>query len=151
MPELPMDDRDSVVGWDEDEIIEREDMFWGRSIADTNWQEAALEIIAAQNRQLESQMMARASFGNVTFRGTGEAIFSPESLEEATIQSPVATSDGNALFTQRHPNRADDLPRPQPRVARKYHPGRDERLAKHAPKSDGDRRTENVPLSALSI
>lgn len=34
---------------------------------------------------------------------------------------------------------------------KKYHPNRDERLAKHSPKSDGERRTENVPLSNISL
>jgi hypothetical protein len=40
---------------------------------------------------------------------------------------------------------------PPQATARRYHPNRDERIAKHAPKSDGQRSTENLPLSNLSL
>lgn len=118
MPQEPLDDRDRVVGWEDDEMEEREDMFWDRSIVNTTWQDEALQAIQRRNQAMASRVLG-GEFSNVTFRG-------------------------NSTTT-------DNLPMQQSKETKKYHPNRDERLAKHSPKSDGERRTENVPLSNLSL
>lgn len=81
--------------------------------------------------------------------------FTNTTFTDMSLSSGISTSDVIQRVVERSRNRASSQPEfpPQvdPRSVHRYHPDRDERIAKHSPKSDGDRRTENVPLSALSL